>query len=993
MSYVDAIYDRRKDVIQVVERNKNKERVYIEYPVNHTFYYEDMNGNYRTLWGTPCKKFSTTKKGEFKRKLDEMKSRNKIIHESDLNPIFRCLSENYLNDEPPELNIGFFDIETDFHETKGFADQWEPFNRITAITIYKTFDDINYTMVLKPDLKKDHPNYMSYDEAQDIVDSFDNTVLYDSEEDMLNAFYELISDVDMLVGWNSNVYDIPYIVNRTRLILGEEATRKICLWNMKPRIKEGKDKWGKPTKIYETFGIVHLDFLEVYKKQNGKELPSFSLDFVSELELGDRKVEYDGTLDDLYKKDFKKFIEYSRQDVMLMVRLEIKKKYIALANQLAHMNTVNIQKTMGSVAIIEQGIINEAHRRGMAVPSKKIIIENDYDEDEAEDDDEDEKAAVGAFVREPIPGIYKMIACCDINSLYPSTLRSLNIGPETILGQIRQDRTEEWVSKRLAMGIKPKDVWVGTFAAIEYDLVMNKSEEIINIDYEDGTSETMKACELYDIIFTNKSQITLSANGTLFRKDVEAVIPGLLGIWYSERKQMQGKEKLWGQLKDGIVLKHDDIEYDIDKTVSCEFDIDKFIKSIKRNEQGQFEIIDIEYINNIIKSGIIIYDQSKFKFHDEDKAEYEKGFWNQRQQARKILLNSLYGAILNEGFRMYDQRMGQSVTLTGRSITKHMSAKVNELIEGTYDVEGRSIVYNDTDSVYFTASLLLEEMGENGKELIQNIDYMIDLYDQVADKTNESFAPFMDDYFNTGLERGAIIKAGRELVASVGYFIKKKKYALMVIDDEGKRLDVDGKPGKLKITGLDIKRSDTPKFIQEFLKELLMDLLYGKTKKQIYDKILDFRDVFRNMKPWEKSVPKKVNNISGYEEKIDANSNVDVFNKRKQTKKVNLPGNVAAAMNWNKIIKLKNDNTVPEIKDGARIRTLPLKKNSYGMNTIAYPLELENTLPSWFKKLPFDTILLENICIDKKLTNLFGCLEWDLEKTKKSTAVNDFFDF
>lgn len=987
-NYVDAYYDRASDLICVVERDGQK-RIYKNYPVNHTLYYEDMMGNYKSMWGMPCKKYSTTKKKEFTKKLSELQEQGKKIHESDLNPIFRCLSDNYIGKEPPSLNIGYFDIETDFHEKKGFADPWDTFNRITAITIYKTYDEANYTLVLKPDLPKDDVNFLSYSQAEEITNKFENTVLYDSEEDMLHAFFELISDVDMLVGWNSSYYDIPYMVNRTKDILGKEYIKKFCLWDQTPKVKEGKDKYGKPTKTYETVGIVHMDFLEVYKKQNGKELPSFSLDYVSELELGDKKVAYDGTLDDLYKKDFYKFIEYSRKDVMLMVQLEEKKKYLSLCNQLAHMNTVNIQKTMGSVAIIEQGIINRAHQRGMVVPCKKQKLYSDYEEDEAEEDEE--KAAVGAYVREPVPGIYKMIACCDINSLYPSTLRSLNIGPETIIGQIRPDRTEKWIMDRLSQGIKAKDVWIGTFCSKEYELVITQSDELIDIDYEDGRSASMTAKELYKTIFIDNSEITLSANGTLFRRDVEAVIPELLGIWYSERKELQAKEKAWGYLLDGIKLNIDN--YEIIGGEKLQIDIEKFQKSIKRNDEGSFDIVDHDYINELISTGTIIYNQTAFVYYDTNKAKYEKDFWNQRQQARKILLNSLYGSILNEGFRMFDQRMGQSVTLTGRSITKHMISKINEQIEGVYDVEGRSIVYSDTDSCYFSAEKMLTELGEEGIAMLNNPDIMIQYYDDIADIVNKSFAEFMNSAFNTNLSRGAIIRAGRELVASVGYFIKKKKYALMIIDDEGTRRDIDGSKGKLKITGLDIKRSDTPKFIQDFLKELVIDLLNDKTKDDLYEKIIKFRENFRKMNTWEKSAPKKVNNLSGYMDKIDKNSSEDVFNKRNQTKKINLPGNVSASYNWNIMLQIQNDNSMPEIKDGMRINTLPLKKNSYNMNTIAFPLEVADSLPTWFKELPFDISEIENINIDKKLNNLFACLEWDLNETKKSSAVDDFFEF
>ena len=561
---------------------------------------------------------------------------------------------------------------------------------------------------------------------------------------------------------------------------------------------------------------------------------------------------------------------------------------------------------------------------------------------------------------------------------------------------------------------------------------------------------------------------------------------------------------------------------------------------------------DKDGLKNYIHENNLIYENGKIYHKDKPYAKSQEDFWNQRQQARKILLNSLYGTLLNKNFRLYEKKIGVSTTLSGRTITKHMISRINQEIEGTYDVEGRSIVYSDTDSVsadtivctnvgeitieelfnmseikwqkgekeyacsdklmtvsfdnvhytpylanyiyvyrhktnkkkwsivsesenevivtedhscmvlrngiltslkpkdilltdilieldgdnlkrssimlieeignfddeyvydiginddtpyffgngilvhnscYFSAQKMLEELGEDGIKLLNNTDMMIQYYDDISEIVNGSFPEFMDKAFNTGIKRGEIIKAGRELVASVGYFIKKKKYALMIVDDEGTRRDVDGKPGKLKITGLDIKRSDTPKFIQDFLKELVIDLLAGNTKEQVYEKIISFRDKFRKMDAWEKAAPKKVNNLSGYIEKIEDNEDIDVFNKRKQTKKINLPGNVSASINWNTLIKMNNDHSMPEIKDGSRIFTLPLKKNSYDMNTIAFPLEVAESLPAWFKKLPFDISEIENINIDKKLINLFDCLNWDLELTKKSSAVDDFFDF
>ena len=153
-----------------------------------------------------------------------------------------------------------------------------------------------------------------------------------------------------------------------------------------------------------------------------------------------------------------------------------------------------------------------------------------------------------------------------------------------------------------------------------------------------------------------------------------------------------------------------------------------------------------------------------------------------------------------------------------------MGSKTNEIITGTYNYKGDSIIYGDTDSVYFTAFPSLTKEIESG-EINWNNDSAIILYDQIADAVNDSFPEYMKESHNVLEERGLIIKAGRELVASKGLFITKKRYAVLIYDLEGNRLDINGYSGKVKAMGLDLKRSDTPAFMQEFLNEILLDLL------------------------------------------------------------------------------------------------------------------------------------------------------------------------
>ena len=200
----------------------------------------------------------------------------------------------------------------------------------------------------------------------------------------------------------------------------------------------------------------------------------------------------------------------------------------------------------------------------------------------------------------------------DLNSLYPSVIRALNMAPETIIGQIRPDISDARVQED--MGLKKKSFagsWEGRFATEEYEAVMEQRKDIsLNVDFEQGESVVMSGAELYKLVFNSGRPWMLSSNGTIFTTEFEGVIPGILKRWYAERKEMQRK----------------------------------------MHDAGDYVIV--------------------------------KEYWDKRPLVKKINLNSLYGAILNPGCRFFDIRIGQSVTLTGRCITKHMGAKINENVGG-----------------------------------------------------------------------------------------------------------------------------------------------------------------------------------------------------------------------------------------------------------------------------------------------------------------------
>lgn len=577
MSYIDAFLNKDTDTVHVVERNSAGERVFQTYPASYVFYYNDKKGKYRTIFDTPVSKFSTNSYKEFAKEI-RFYSRDKLW-ESDIKPVFRCLEDHYIGKKPPKLHTSFLDIETDFHPDRGFAPPDDPFNPITAISVYLEWmpeDSRLITLVLPP-------KTLHKQTAQQICSRFSNTFLCDSEEQMLNMFLDLIDDADVLSGWNSEGFDIPYIVNRIIRLLSKDDTRRLCLWNQYPKLRKF-ERYGAEQTTYDLIGRVHLDYMQLYCKYTYEERHSYSLDAISEYELGEKKIAYEGTLDQLYNTDFEKFILYNRQDTALLAKLDETLKFIDLANELAHDNGVLLMTTMGAVAVTEQAIVLEAHRRGMVVQSRKPkanehetdILDDDGDDLAAEramwgieDDDVllfNEDQAAGAYVATPKAGMHKWIGAFDINSLYPSVIRSLNMGPETVIGQLRSTMTDsyineqmkdKWVGKRVVKGASFAKAWDGLFGTLEYTAVMERNPNVeVIIDWNNSNESTvLRASEVWELVFNSGKNWCLSGNGTIFTYDIEGIVPGLLKRWYAERKEEQRIKGIYNQLFNGIKIK------------------------------------------------------------------------------------------------------------------------------------------------------------------------------------------------------------------------------------------------------------------------------------------------------------------------------------------------------------------------------------------------------------------------------------------------------
>lgn len=313
---------------------------------------------------------------------------------------------------------------------------------------------------------------------------------------------------------------------------------------------------------------------------------------------------------------------------------------------------------------------------------------------------------------------------------------------------------------------------------------------------------------------------------------------------------------------------------------------------------------------------------------------------------------------------------------------------VGEVDDYVYDISiegqdpfffGNDVLVHNTDSAYFTAYSTLKKEIDAGI-IPWDKDTAVKVYDTISAEVNSTFPQMMLDMFHCPKSRGEVIKAGREIVAIKGLFITKKRYAVLYYDKEGKRADVDGKPGKIKAMGLDLKRSDTPEYMQEFLTDILTKVLNGAEEKEILEMITDFRVQFKARPGWEKGSPKRANNITEYQAK-----------EQKQGK-ANMPGHVRAAINWNTLRRMNNDKYSMQIVDGMKVIICKLKPNPLGFTSVAYPTD-ELRLPKWFQELPFDHSEMEATIINNKLENLIGVLDFDLESTTDNNTFSSLFSF
>lgn len=933
------------DIIWVSERSKEGVRRVYKDRAPYVLFYEDEAGDYTGMGGERLKRVRCYQKKDFYDECNTHIGRGVRLFENDVPLNCRYIEAKYTTDDIPPLNVTFLDIEVDKDPEYGFSEVSNPFNPITAVTIYHKWLKKAITLAVPP------PS-LSYDQAKALMDEPDNTdgygnldeangyFLCENESQLLETLLLLLEDTDVITGWNSEFYDLPYIVARIRIALGGEPLsfvsrdakfepsakslgwlEKLNVFPCAPKAREKDNGYGSEERIYELFGRKHLDYMLLFKKFNPEKLHAYNLDTVLDVVAKQTKIKYDGDIGTFYRKEFRKFLAYNRQDVMGLSAVDDAKKMILLANQMAHMAGVTLDKVTGSVAIIEQAVLKTLHRArdriAFAKPNKKP-----------------DKHVPGAFVYNPDAGLYEWGCSFDINSLYPSLIIALNISPETLIGQIDLTRTmsalDGYVDDILKIPVEERkpdgshrnhrpakaiddaysEAWHKFTGTLEYHSIIDQTDDAVTLVLEGGASYTMTAKEMSELVREKKWCIT--GNGTVFDTSGQGIIPFCLANWYKDRADYR-----------------------------------------KQAQAYKAAGIDAEKAGDKVK-----------QIENEKLAEY----YDMVQQAKKLFLNSTYGAYLNHNFRFYDSRCGRSVTLSGRVITKHMCRKAAELLVGEYEFDKRVIIYGDTDSAYVSLKWFMEH---NGIEL--TVDNAVQVADQLGADINGSFPQFMVDNFYTDLEHGAVIQAKRESVFRRGLFkSQKKRYVLYVVDTEGKRKE------ELKIVGMEVKRTDTPKYVQEFLKKCLVDVVqHGKSQDDIIDFVEDFRAKFRAQPSWKKGSPMSLSNLA-VSERVQRDYAASVENDEEVGKKPTTFWTVQAALNTNRLIQMMGEKRWVNIRDGDKVSVLYLKPNQYGMTAVAVKTD-EIWAPDWFHALPFDDDRHEEKLITQKLENVFGGLGWSFQ--------------
>jgi DNA polymerase elongation subunit (family B) len=440
-------------------------------------YIRDPKGKFLSMTGQRVSKIY-----KFNRNADN-------IFEGDLPIETRVLTDLYLDEDTPSNgNISlFFDIEVSMEN--GIPDIHNPNNEITSIALFDPTIDRYVAIVLDK-------NGMYEDRQTNEADIY----FSDSEVGLLHKFmniYEQISPT-IITGWNSDGFDIPYLYNRLKQVCGPGTASRLS--------PIGKVKYSERREKYNIAGVSCLDYMDMYKKFTYSQKQNYRLDTIGRLEVGMGKVDYEGNLDDLFRDDLEKFIEYNLQDVRIIVELDKKLNLIELVRGICHVGHVPYEEYCYSSKFLEGTIITYLHRKGIIATNKPKDREEKMQELK-----NGEQGFTGAYVKEPIPGRYEWVYSLDLQSLYPSIIMTLNISPETKVGKVLNFDLEQHLRKEIV-----------AYVIQEFD-----DNSTIELEYDSFNK------------FLVENNLSISSNGILYTQDKVGIIPEILDTWFSQRKDFK----------------------------------------------------------------------------------------------------------------------------------------------------------------------------------------------------------------------------------------------------------------------------------------------------------------------------------------------------------------------------------------------------------------------------------------------------------------------
>ena len=815
----------------LVRGYNNGERYSVRVPFNPTLFLPTKNfSKWKTLEGEcvePHKFGSIAEARDFVKQYKE-------VPDFEIYGNTRFLYQ-YIAEQHPEEELKFdsskiriFNIDIETAAENGFPDIESADQEILAISIKDSFTGRITVFGARP-----------YDNKDSMVDYMH----FRSEESMLGAFldYWQANFPDVITGWNVQLFDMPYICNRINRILGEKFVKLLSPWKLVSQ-REIFIK-GRKQFAVDTLGISTLDYLELYKKFTYSNQESYRLDYICNVELGEKKLDHSehDTFKEFYEKDWQKFIDYNIHDVRLVDKLEDKMKLIELAYTMAYDAKVNYEDVFSQVRMWDNYIYNELNKRKIAIPPKKESTKN-------------EKYA-GAYVKEPKPGFYDWVVSFDLNSLYPHLIMQYNISPETL----RESRHPS--------------------ASVEG--ILNQKVEI-------------------------DKQYATCANGAQYRKDVHGFLPEMMKKMYDSR----------------VIFKK------------------RMIKAKQQYEKTP----TVELTKEIARC-------------------------NNIQMAKKISLNSAYGAIGNEHFRYYKTANAEAITLSGQVSIRWIENKMNGYLNKLLSTDKEDyVIASDTDSIYLNLGPLVNKFfasKSSDKAAIVSLLNKIceEKLEPFIEKSYQELATYVSAY-----EQKMSMK--RENIADRGIWTAKKRYILNVWDSEGVRY----KEPKMKIMGLETARSSTPAYFRDKL-YAAFQIIISKNNDELITFINGVRSETKERPYDEVAFPRGVNNLSKYRHPKD------IYSK-------GTPIHVRGALLYNWYVKkYEVEHKHPFIQEGEKIKFMYLKTpNPIHENCISFFGEL----PKEFgieKYVDYQTQFEKSFL--EPLKNVLQCIGWTHEKV---ITIGSFFE-